>query len=313
MNKILSGVICLAIFTTFTWSPIKVSANTVQTNDPQIQLLLQLIVLLQSQLATLLQKQNPGNIVKLQDVNQSDFSLIVKGTPLEGRVLNVTDNYTFTDGGGGIDTVIYKKNRSAYNIYKGQSIPSRGYKNPIVVVGIDPYFIQVDVNSEFVRFADQTLTIPDLKVVEQTTVQRPNIVNNLSIFEIFLSLPNGIGHTSLKGKKVPNQTVSVELKNNSQTARNQSDKNEVSYTATLYEIKTTGKKINTKIKTSGTAPLSNSNAYSYLVFDITGGLEFNGDFERSYQLKVEIDTDGDSSSFEVEGWSDAWMVDYYKG
>jgi hypothetical protein len=97
-----------------------------------------------------------------EDWDQSSFDIISEGTPLQGHVLIPADQYTFTDGGGGVDTVGYKYNRSHYTVYKGNDVPVKGYYNPIIVVGEDPHFIEVDVNSELVQFKDQILSIPDL-------------------------------------------------------------------------------------------------------------------------------------------------------
>ncbi len=98
---------------------------------------------------------------------QKTFDAVSIDTPLQGHVLVPADEYIFTDGGGGIDTVGYKQPRSHYTIYTGKDVPGKGYHNVVIVSADNPHFIEVDVNSEYLQFSDQILSIPDLKEVSR--------------------------------------------------------------------------------------------------------------------------------------------------
>ena len=140
-------------------------------------------------------------------------------------------------------------------------------------------------------------------------------LQNLSISEITLSLPGGIGHTSSTEVPVPNQKVTVEVKNNAHGSYNLSGK-KFNYEAYLYEIKDSGGRTKTDIWAAGEALIPYANGYSSFDFYIEGGLPFNDDFERTFQIRVYIDTDDDveeENESDNKKWSDEWLVDYYKG
>lgn len=70
MKNILTGILCFTFVVSFTLSPMKASASTVQTNanmQAQIQLLLSLISLLQQQLAVLQQASSDTSTVAVTD------------------------------------------------------------------------------------------------------------------------------------------------------------------------------------------------------------------------------------------------------
>lgn len=309
MKKILSMMVCLVLVASFAVSPLKTNASTIPSDkSAQIQLLLQLISLLQAQLDAI----TGGKTLAIDTVSaQSELDIVTEGTELEGRTLKADEKFIFTDGKEGVDTVIYKNPKSSYSLYRGKDTSSKGYGNVIIVVGKVTKFIEVDVNSEFIQFSDQTLSIPDFKVVK--VVEKKE---NLTISSIELSLQDGIGHTSEIGVPVPEQTVSVEIKNNEFGSFNGSGE-KLNYSAYLYEITDSGSRIKTSEMSSGEVLVPYANGYSSFDFTIAGGLPFDGvDYERDFQIRVDIDTDDsvdESNESDNKGWSDTWMVDYYKG
>jgi hypothetical protein len=166
--------------------------------------------------------------------------------------------------------------------------------------------------------------LAQLQQIKTTTTSGSGVIvktsntqlQNLTITEISLSLPNGIGHTSMPGYPVPDQLVTVEVKNNQYGSYNLSGK-KFEYTAYLYEIDDSGERTRTSQKTTGEALVPYSNGYTAFEFYLDGGLPYNGkDFEKDYQIRVDIDTNKDvkeSNERDNRGWSNEWMTDYYKG
>lgn len=243
-----------------------------------------------------------------KETYQPLFDIVAKGTKLEGYKL-ATSDFILTDGKEGIDTVIYKNKRSDYSLYRGNDIPDLGYKNVSIVKGKKDKFVQIDVNSEFYQFKDKQLSIPDYKPVQKKTGKE-----DVTIAEITISRPDGIGHSN-NGSPVPDQKVTVTLTNNEFGIQNPSDR-KLKYLAELYEIK--GNKVKkTKIKSTGETLIPGMNAPVTFDLLLAGGIPSDGDINpKEYKVKVTVDTSNKVKEVDEKnntGWSNVWEVTYYKG
>lgn len=158
---------------------------------------------------------------------------------------------------------------------------------------------------------------PSCTVKVKVVNNASNKLQNLSIASVNLSLPGGIGHTSIPGSPVPDQTVKVIVKNN-EFGDSQSYLKTFKYIATLYEADSSGKLVKTGAVTTGEAVVP-AGAYgsSEFEFNLDGGFPFDGkNFEKKYQIKVEIDANNDvkeSNENDNSEWSKTWITSYYKG
>lgn len=160
------------------------------------------------------------------------------------------------------------------------------------------------------------------KIIDEKNTERKNIKEkvqreNLTIQSLSLSLPNGIGHTSVPGYPVPDQKVTVVIKNN-EFGRSDVRPRTVSYIATLYEFDTNGKRKKTNVSTAGEAMVpAGVHGSTEFEFTIKGGLPFDGrNFEKKYQILVDIDVTNvieESSENDNRAWSKTWITSYYKG
>ena len=94
---------------------------------------------------------------------EEKFRKFAVGTKLKKAPWTGTDN-DFIDGGSGVDTAIYDGLRSQYTLYKGKEYVKDGYRKTVIVLYEETGDMDVLVNVELIRFADQTLKLPSFKV-----------------------------------------------------------------------------------------------------------------------------------------------------
>ncbi len=97
---------------------------------------------------------------------QARFDHLAMGTPLEGHQWKPSALSQYIDGKGGTDTVYYSGARAGYEVFNGT--PTSAGVGTILVHSLADDSIDVIVNVEYLRFADETLQIPSLIVVSET-------------------------------------------------------------------------------------------------------------------------------------------------
>ena len=124
---------------------------------------------------------------------QDIFDLLSKGTPLEGRTLSASDD-DFLDGGADEDTAIYSGQHAAYELYRGNDLPSRNADNTVFVVDERNGSIDTLVNMERIDFADQLISLPDFKVLSTKVVPIGFVTASLRAKER-IAVQNQMGRT----------------------------------------------------------------------------------------------------------------------
>lgn len=144
---------------------------------------------------------------------------------------------------------------------------------------------------------------------QQTTASDNNSRENLTISAIEIDK-----NVMDCGARACDQLIKVLVKNDQYGSKNLSGK-KAKYSVRVYELY--NGRSRTDILSTGEFLVPYANGYSEFEVSVEGGLGFDGkNFEKTYQARVDIDTDTDvseSNEKDNTGWSDNWVMQYYKG
>lgn len=121
--------------------------------------------------------------------------------------LNAGGDNDFIDGGADYDTVIYSKPRANYIFFPGREWPQYGYEDTIIVYDTGTKDVDVLVNVEAIRFADEQVTRETLRAnplgpgevahIMPKDVGAAALFADIEIARSFEKTPNGLAAMAL--------------------------------------------------------------------------------------------------------------------
>ena len=191
-----------------------------------------------------------------------------------------------------------------------ETTPSTAYLNA------QTYISQITSKTELnalIKLLKKQIKALKKSAKSKTSTSSSSTLQNLTIARISVDQPEGIGWASYGS--VPDQKITVLVQNNSHASLTLTGE-KAEYVISMYEINNGDKKKLGKWAT-GEFFIPYANGFSEFSAYVEGGLPFDGDdYEKEYQVEVEIDTGNDvdeSNEKDNKAKSDAWEVTYYKG